>query len=98
MLDLQYVKKHCLRLDDDFDDDYITELIMISQIYIESMVGTGYQSKEKAEKLADLLQSKLILDMYEVKGTQIPNNTKTDKITTSILDYLSLQGGEENSN
>lgn len=98
MLDLQYVKNHCLRIDDGFDDDYIVELIMISQIYIESMVGTGYQSNEKANKLADLLQSKLILDMYEVKGTQIPDNTKTDKITTSILDYLSLQGGEENSN
>lgn len=78
---------------EDSDDEqvckYITELIEISQIYIESCVGKAYQLDEKAVKLATLLQKKLIADMYEQRGTEIPSNTKQDKITQSILDKLS---------
>jgi uncharacterized phage protein (predicted DNA packaging) len=78
-----------LRVEDNYDNTYITELIETSQIYIESCVGTAYQTNEKAVKLAILLQKKLIADMYDQRGTEIPNNTKQDKITQSILDKLS---------
>jgi len=78
-----------LRVSEDYDVEYITELIEISQIYIESCVGVAYQTDEKAVKLAILLQKKLISDMYDQRGTEVPNNTKQDKITHSILDKLS---------
>lgn len=78
-----------LKVDSDYDKDYITELLDTSQIYIESCVGTAYQTDEKAVKLATLLQKKLIADMYDQRGTEIANNTKQDKITQSILDKLS---------
>lgn len=74
----------------DYDDPYIEELIELSQIYIDSMVGENYKKDEKAVKLAELLQKKLINDMYENRSTEIPTNTKQDRITTSILDKLSL--------
>jgi uncharacterized phage protein (predicted DNA packaging) len=78
---------------EDSDDpkicNYITELIETSQIYIDSCVGTAYQIDDKAVKLAILLQKKLIADMYDQRGTEIPNSTKQDKITQSILDKLS---------
>lgn len=83
---IDYVKED---INDENVCKYITELIEISQIYIESCVGTAYQADEKAVKLSLLLQKKLISDMYEQRGTEIPNNTKQDKITQSILDKLS---------
>lgn len=39
-------------------------------------------------KLANLLQKKLIADMFENRGTEISNSTK-DTIVTTILDKLS---------
>lgn len=56
------------------------------------MVGEGYKADEKAIQLSNLLKYKLISDMYENRGTEIPNNTKKDIIVTSILDKLSLYG------
>lgn len=81
--------KAYLRIDGNYDDGYITELIDVSQVYIESCVGLAYQTDEKAVKLAVLLQKKLIADMYDQRGTEIPNNTKQDKVSQSILDKLS---------
>jgi hypothetical protein len=52
------------------------------------MVGVTYKENTKLVNLASLLQKKLILDMYENRGTEIPGTTKTDKIVTSILDKL----------
>lgn len=78
-----------LRVDSGCDMEYIAELIETSQIYIEACVGVAYQANAKAVKLATLLQKKLIADMYDSRGTEIPNNTKQDKITQSILDKLS---------
>jgi uncharacterized phage protein (predicted DNA packaging) len=77
------------------DDDYIESLILASSIYIESCVGNEYLVDEKMVKLADLLQSKLISDMYENRGTIIAANSKKDIIVTTILDKLSnFYGGE----
>ena len=78
-----------LKNDDDYDIDFIKELIETSQIYIDSMVGEAYKVDEKAVKLAILLQKKLISDMYDNRYTEVASNTKQDKIVTSILDKLS---------
>lgn len=53
------------------------------------MVGEAYKKDEKAIKLANLLQKKLIVDMYENRSIDIPNNVKHNRIVTSILDKLS---------
>lgn len=71
------------------DDLFITTLVETSQIYIDSMVGELYKTDLKAVKLADLLQLKLISDMYDNRSTEVPQNTKQDRIVTSILDKLS---------
>jgi len=86
---LEEVKSY-LKLDSIDDDEDLPELMEVSQIYIESMVGVAYKADEKAVKLADLLQKKLITDMHENRGTEIPANTKRDRFVISILDKLSL--------
>lgn len=85
---LEEIKKY-LRIDYEDDDDILSELLVVSEEYINSCVGTGYKSDEKAIKLFNLLQKKLIYDMYEKRGTEIANNTKKDIIVTTILDKLS---------
>lgn len=84
--------KQYIRVDDNYEDSFIQELIEISQIYIDSMVGINYKTDEKAMKLATLLQKKIIADMYENRSTEVPQNTKQDRIVTSILDSLALCG------
>jgi len=81
--------KAYLRVDYIEDNIYIEGLIEVSQTYIDSMVGEAYKQDTKAVKLSDLLQKKLINDMFENKGTEVANNTKQDKIVSSILDKLS---------
>lgn len=83
---LEQVKEY-LRIDD--EEPLLTELIEASQIYIDAMVGEAYKTDEKAIKLSELLQKKLIVDMYENRSTEISENTKQDRIVTSILDKLS---------
>lgn len=87
-MDLDRVKQH-LRVDYEDDDVYINNLIDVSGIYIESCVGEQYKTDIKAVKLADLLQLKLIQDMYDNRGTEVANKTKKDIIVTTILDKLS---------
>lgn len=87
--------KNYLKIDYDDDDSILTNLITISEEYIESCVGSSYKSDEKAIKLSNLLQQKLIYDMYEQRGTEIANNTKKDNIVTTILDKLSNYSEEE---
>lgn len=81
--------KNYLRVDFTEDDDYINSLIEVSQIYIDSMCGEAYKTDDKAVKLAELLQKKLISDMYESRGTEVVFKTKEDRIVNSILDKLS---------
>lgn len=88
---LEEVKDY-LRIDDNYEDIFLQELIEISQIYIDSMVGEGYKTDEKAIKLASILQKKLISDMYENRSTTISTQQKQDRIVTSILDSLALVG------
>lgn len=88
LIDLDQVKNY-LRIDYTDEDIYLNTLIETSLIYIDSMVGEGYKADEKLIKLADLLQLKIISDMYEQRSTFVENSVKTDRITNSILDKLS---------
>lgn len=91
---LEDIKKY-LKIDYDDDDDILSELLVISSEYIDLCVGTDYKSDERALKLCALLQRKLISDMYEQRGTEVPSNTKKDIIVTTILDKLSNYCGVE---
>lgn len=90
---LEEVKKYII-IDDDYEDDFLNDLIETSEIYIDSMVGEDYKVDKKAMKLANLLQKKLIADMYENRSTEVPQSTKQDRIVTSILDKLSNYAGD----
>lgn len=85
---LEQVKNY-LRIDLAEDDGDIADYIEASQIYIDSMVGEAYKADAKAVKLAEIVQRKLINDMYENRSTEVTQNTKQDRIVTSILDKLS---------
>ena len=86
-MELETIKIY-LKIDNDEEDQDLQELIDVSLIYIDSMVGEGYKEDTKAVKLASLLQKKLIADMHENKGTEVASDTKTDRIVVSILDKL----------
>lgn len=88
MLTLEEVKRY-LKIDFEDDDEDIESFIEAAEAYIDSMVGTYYKEDEKAVKLSKLLQKKLVNDMYENRSTEIPSNTKQDRIVASILDKLS---------
>lgn len=88
MLTLEEAKRY-LKIDFEDDDEDIESFIEAAEAYIDSMVGILYKADEKAVKLAKLLQKKLVNDMYENRNTEIPSNTKQDRIVTSILDKLS---------
>lgn len=85
---LEEIKSY-LRIDYEDDDEILINLIEISEEYIDSCVGTAYKSDEKAIKLANLLQKKLINDMFENRGTEISNSSKRDTIVSTILEKLS---------
>lgn len=91
---LEDVKSY-LRIDYEEDDELLTNLIEVSEAYIDSCVGTAYKNDEKAIKLSNLLQKKLIADMFENRGTEISNSTKKDIIVTTILDKLSNYSEDE---
>lgn len=88
MLTLEEAKRY-LKIDFEDDDEDIESFIEAAEAYIDSMVGIFYKADENAVKLANLLQKKLVNDMYENRNTEIPSNTKQDRIVTSILDKLS---------
>jgi uncharacterized phage protein (predicted DNA packaging) len=87
-VELEQVKEY-LKIDGNEEDLYVSNLIEISQIYIDAMVGIYYKAYPEAVKLSTLLQQKFIHDMHKNRGTEIPNNTKADIIVASILDKLS---------
>lgn len=87
-IDLVKAKSH-LKIDYDDEDSDIAFLIEVSEIYIQSCVGKAYLKDAKGLKLAELLQLKLINDMHDIRGTDIPESSKKDRITTTILDVLS---------
>lgn len=90
--------KNYLRIDNQEDDEFLKELIDISDAYICSMVGDKWKSDTSLIKLGDILQLKLILDLYENRGNDITTKTiktKRDIVVDSILDKLAnYEGGE----
>ena len=88
MLTLEEAKRY-IRVDFEDDDSDIESFIEAAEIYMDSMAGENYKSDPKAIKLAILLQKKLVNDMYENRSTEVADNTKQDRIVTSILDKLS---------
>lgn len=86
---LQEIKDY-LFVDSNDEDNLINSLIIVARNYIDGMVGEAYKSDTKAYNLSLLLIKKLIYDMYNNRATEIPNNTKQDRIVSSILDKLSL--------
>lgn len=81
--------KQFLRVDYDDDDNMLSEMILVSEAYIDKMVGTNYKSDKKAIKLAELLQKKLIYEMYRNRSMGAIDKIQ-DPIVTSILDTLSI--------
>ena len=86
--------KNYLRIDYEEDDIFLSSLIEVSEEYIDSCVGTTYKADEKALKLANLLQRKLIADMFENRGTEIANSSKRDIMVDTIFEVLALAGDE----
>lgn len=86
--------KSYLRIDDDFDDTYIQNLIDTTEIYIDSCVGEAYKTDDKLMKLATLVQYKLINDLYDSRSSMIANNMTRDRIVETIFEKLSNAGDE----
>lgn len=87
--------KNYLRIDFIDDDVLLNTLIEVSAIYINSCVGEAYKKDIKLVKLAELLQLKIITDLYENRSTEIASNTKKDMTVTTILDKLSNTSSSE---
>lgn len=81
--------KDYLRIDDTEEDLFLQSLMEVAEIYIDSCVGEDYKINDKAKKLAELLQKKIIADLYENRGTTV-DNIKKDVIVTTILNTLAL--------
>ncbi|AJA49533.1 phage protein [Clostridium pasteurianum DSM 525 = ATCC 6013] len=88
--------KNYLRVDADFieDDAYIQTLIDNSQTYIDSCVGTGYQTNANLVKLATTAQYKLINDLYNNRSQYIDGSFKRDIIIDTIFDMLASASDE----
>ena len=87
--------KNYLRIDSEDDDVLLNTLMEVSEIYINSCVGEAYKTDIKLVKLAELLQLKIITDLYENRSTEIASNTKKDITVTTILDKLSNTSSSE---
>lgn len=87
--------KNYLRIEHNEEDIYLENLIEESLIYIDSCVGEGYKNDLKGIKLCNILQKKLIADLYENRGTTIQiQKFSYDNITKTILSKLALMGEE----
>ena len=98
MVSLSDIKTY-LNIDegDMYYDDLLSSLLDVANIYVEKCVGTGYKLSEQGIKLANILIRKLVVDMFENRGSTIDNNIKQDRIVTSILEVLSNEySGDSN--
>lgn len=87
---LEEVKQY-LHVDFDDDDLLIAEFIEVSQAYLDTTVGTAYKNNESLVKIANIVQKKLIHDMYMNRDTRAINKAQNRMVTT-ILDVLSNAG------
>jgi uncharacterized phage protein (predicted DNA packaging) len=81
--------KSYLRIDYSEDDNFIQQLIDVSQIYIDECCGESYKTDAKLLKLSELAQLKLISDMYENRSGFIEEKkAKRDIIIDTIFNRL----------
>lgn len=80
--------KQYLRIDYDDEDAFLETLIEVSEVYITECCGEAYKSHERLLKLANIVQLKLISDMYE-KRTASANESR-DIVVATIFDKLSM--------
>lgn len=81
--------KNYIKIDFNDDDELLEEIIEVSGLYIDEMVGEGYKANEKGLKLANLLQKKISSDMYENRSA-ITTNLNRDRIADGILTRLAM--------
>lgn len=86
LADLAKVKEY-LKIDYDDSDTELKNLIEVSAIYINEMVGTNYQSNDNLIRLSDIAQLNIIQNMYDNKDSEV----KANKIVDSILNRLALE-------
>ncbi|GAB6150210.1 head-tail connector protein [Clostridium novyi] len=91
MLNLEELRNY-LKIDYDYEDEFLKELLNISEAYIQSCCGDSYRNNERLLKLAQLAQRKLITDMYSNRNTTIDNKSKRDVMITTIFDLLANAG------
>ena len=80
--------KGYLKIDCEDDDLFLLQLLDVSELYIDSMVGEGYKTDHKAVRLADILQLLIISSLYETRSLEV-KEASINKIAHSILDKLS---------
>lgn len=90
-MNLDKVKKY-LAIEWTEDDEFLTSLIEISQILIDKSCGSAYKIDTQLVKLSELLQLKIISDMYENKTTDTSVTLKKDYVYTSIITLLGNAG------
>lgn len=91
MLNLEELKNY-LKIDYDYEDEFLKELLDISEAYIQSCCTDSYKNNERLLKLATLAQRKLVADMYSNRNTTIDNKSKRDTMITTIFDLLANTG------
>lgn len=92
-MNLDRVKKY-LAIEWTEDDDFLTTLIEVSQILIDRSCGEAYKLDTQLTKLSELLQLKIIADMYENRTTDISTTLKKDSTYTTIVTLLGNAGVE----
>lgn len=85
-MELQEVKNY-LRVDFNDDDNFIIELIEVTEIYVDTSCGTAYKNHEHLVKLSKLAKLKLISNMYEKREANATE--KRDLTIATIFDTLS---------
>ncbi len=84
---IEQIKKY-LRIDFETDDQFIEQLITVSENYIDSCCGVAYKAQPQLQNLAQLVQLKIISNLYENRDTNA-ENTKQDITVTTIFELLS---------
>ena len=81
----------------DFSDDvgFLVELITVSDIYITKTVGMAFKDKPEYTPVAELVQKKIINDMYENRAVEVPADTKKSTIVTTIFEILEAAAWED---
>lgn len=87
--------KEYLKIDFDDDDKFLEELIAVSDLYITTTVGEAFKEQSKYTPMAELVQKKIINDMYENRAVEVPTDTKKSTIVTTIFEILEAAAWDE---